>query len=111
MASRFARPIGRRGGTNRRSPRIPRTAADYANAYYERERETQAEEGEDEESGSVLPMWKSVAIAVIVIACFASIYPKIFHPLLMYAMGHGDQSKVPGDSEGSPEIFIFMRIL
>lgn len=89
MASRFAaRPtIGSRSRTNRRI--AGRSAADYAKAYYEQQAEVE-DEGEEEDT-SVFPMWKSVAVAVIVIACFASIYPKLLHPLLMYAMGHGDQ--------------------
>lgn len=35
-----------------------------------------------------VPMWKTIAVVVVVVGCFVAVYPKMFHPMLMYALGY-----------------------
>lgn len=47
-------------------------------------RQDNSSEDEDE---SPFPAWKTGAVIAVIVACFAILYPKMFHPMLMFVLG------------------------
>lgn len=76
-------------------PPKKRLATDGTN-YTSRRRNEPVQEVEMEEvdEPSDFPMWKTVAVIVVIFACFAILYPKMFHPMLLYALGMGKSEDI-----------------
>lgn len=59
-------------------------------------RQNNSRNGDEPEEMEPVPMWKTVAVIVVVAGCFIAVYPKMFHPMLMYALGvNKPQAKEP----------------
>ena len=41
---------------------------------------------------------KTITVFVIIFGCFTVLYPKIFHPMLMHAMGFGPKRETANDN-------------
>ena len=68
-----------------------------------RRRRRRSDSDDEEEVGLVesFAPWKTALIVAVVAICFCVLYPKMFHPMLMFALGYGNSGgEAPGRSGG-----------
>ena len=47
---------------------------------------------------------KTVVVFAIIFGCFAVLYPKIFHPMLLHVLGLNQQASAPGIGNHEPGV-------
>lgn len=99
MASRYATRPGRPSinSSARHSARNATDPSSGAGPSYQRRFRSDEPNEEEEAAATAFPMWKTIAVVAVVFGCFAAVYPKMFHPMLLYALGYGQTQKIDED--------------